>query len=385
MTVALHVLGFFGVPLVVVLLGRRVRLPSPVITCYVIGIVAGNLGLPVDRELTIQLAGVAVLLAIPLLLFSADLLGTLRLARTTLLSSGLCFVCVALSALLTAPLFAPRVGPEGWKVAGMLAGTYTGSMPNLISVAAALEVEAETQVQVIAADLVVAGLYGLFLLSPAVRVFGWLLPAYRSPGGPPSPTSAAEPSESRAVPLDPPPVPPHDWGLSLGLALLIATLAAALALILPRAWAHLESVVAILAVTTLAVLASLLPALRALRAGPLLGDFMLVVFCCAFGCLADLSELLESGGLLFAWTCSVLVLGIVGHALLCRLARIDRDTCVITHTAAIYTPAFVPPVAANLKNRELVLAGISAALIGIAAGNYLGLAVAYGARWLIGG
>jgi len=377
-SVALHVLGFFGVPLLVVLLGRKVRLPSPVITCYVIGIVAGNLGLPVDRELTVQLAGVAVLLAIPLLLFSADLLGTLRLARATLLSSALCFVSVALAALLTAPLFAPRVGPEGWKVAGMLAGTYTGSMPNLISVAAALEVEAETQVRVIAADLVVAGLYGLFLLSPAVRVFGWLLPAYRSPGAPGSPTSAAEPQ-------DPPPVPPHDWGLSFALALVTAVIGAGLTLALPEAWAHLESVVAILAVTTLAVLASLLPALRTLRAGPLLGDFMLVVFCCAFGCLADLSELLESGGLLFGWTCSVLVLGIVGHALLCRLARIDRDTCVITHTAAIYTPAFVPPVAANLQNRELVLAGISVALIGIAAGNYLGLAVAYSARWLSGG
>ncbi|MCA8926318.1 MAG: DUF819 family protein, partial [Planctomycetes bacterium] len=137
------------------------------------------------------------------------------------------------------------------------------------------------------------------------------------------------------------------------------------------------------AVTTLAALASLVPALRVLRAGPLLGDYLLVVFCLAFGCLADLRELATSGGVLCAWTLCVLLLGVAGHAALSRLAGIDRDTCVLTHTAAIYTPAFVPPVAANLGNRALVLSGISAALLGIALGTYLGLGVAYAARWLL--
>ena len=212
MNTALHLLGYFGVPALVVALGRRVRLPSPVITCYVLGLLAGNLGLPADPTLTTQLAGVAVLLAIPLLLISADLAGTLRLARSVVLSTALCFLCVGLAALVTAPLFAPALGPEAWKIAGMLAGTYTGSLPNLIAVSAALDVSPETQVRVVAADLVVAGLYGLFLLSPGVRVFGWLLPPFRPP------SLGAEPAPAPEVDLrPPPPVPARDWALSLAL------------------------------------------------------------------------------------------------------------------------------------------------------------------------
>ena len=179
MSYALHAALILGLPLAVVLLARRApRLPSPVITCYVLGLVLGNLGLPLEREPILTLAGVAVLLAIPLLLFSADLVGALRLARRTLISSALCCLSVALVALVSAPLFAPAVGPEAWKVAGMLAGTYTGSLPNLIAIAGALSVEPALQTQVVAADLVAAGVYGLFLLSPGVRVFAWLLPPF---------------------------------------------------------------------------------------------------------------------------------------------------------------------------------------------------------------
>ncbi len=61
------------------------------------------------------------------------------------------------------------------------------------------------------------------------------------------------------------------------------------------------------------------------------------------------------------------------------LLRLDRDTVLITSTAAIYGPAFVGSVAVALKNKEIVFSGIAASLIGIAAGNYLGLCIAW---WL---
>lgn len=68
----------------------------------------------------------------------------------------------------------------------------------------------------------------------------------------------------------------------------------------------------------------------------------------------------------------------------CALFRVDRDTCVITSTPALYGPAFVAPVALRLGNRVLVAPGVTAGIVGLAAGNYLGLGLAWAVRALLG-
>jgi uncharacterized membrane protein len=57
--------------------------------------------------------------------------------------------------------------------------------------------------------------------------------------------------------------------------------------------------------------------------------------------------------------------------------RIDIDTTIITSAAALYGPAFIGPVAEGIRNREVVVSGLSLALLGNAFGTYLGIAVAY--------
>jgi uncharacterized membrane protein len=130
------------------------------------------------------------------------------------------------------------------------------------------------------------------------------------------------------------------------------------------------------------VLGSLSPKVRGLPHSYALGEYFILVFCVAFGSLADVSRLLDSGasGTLLAWTACAVAGIACAHLLACRLLSIDRDTAVITLVAGIYGPAFVPPVANNLRNPELVLSGVTAALAGLAVGNYLGVAVA----WLVG-
>jgi len=62
---------------------------------------------------------------------------------------------------------------------------------------------------------------------------------------------------------------------------------------------------------------------------------------------------------------------------LAYFAKIDADTALITHVAAIYGPAFIGPVADSMRNRAIVVSGLTTGLIGYAVGNYVGLAVAY--------
>jgi uncharacterized membrane protein len=65
------------------------------------------------------------------------------------------------------------------------------------------------------------------------------------------------------------------------------------------------------------------------------------------------------------------------HLLLSKLFKIDRDTFLISSTAAIYGPPFVTQIATVIKNKYLLMPGILAGLLGYAIGNYIGLAVYY--------
>ena len=65
------------------------------------------------------------------------------------------------------------------------------------------------------------------------------------------------------------------------------------------------------------------------------------------------------------------------HAILCKLFRVDTDTFLITSTSAICSPPFVPVVAAALKNKTIILSGLTTGIIGYAIGNYLGISLAY--------
>jgi uncharacterized membrane protein len=66
---------------------------------------------------------------------------------------------------------------------------------------------------------------------------------------------------------------------------------------------------------------------------------------------------------------------IILHFLLATIFRIDRDTVIITSTAAIYGPAFIGPVANAIKNKEMIVPGITMGLLGYAIGNYIGIGI----------
>ncbi|WDP89391.1 MAG: DUF819 family protein [Desulfobacter sp.] len=65
------------------------------------------------------------------------------------------------------------------------------------------------------------------------------------------------------------------------------------------------------------------------------------------------------------------------HGLFCRIFKIDTDTFIITSASAICSPPFVPVVAGALKNRAIILSGLTTGIIGYAVGNYLGITMAY--------
>ena len=65
------------------------------------------------------------------------------------------------------------------------------------------------------------------------------------------------------------------------------------------------------------------------------------------------------------------------HLLLSMIFKIDADNYLITTTAFVFSPPFVPVVAVALKNKDVIITGITVGIIGYVIGNYLGVALGF--------
>jgi len=108
-----------------------------------------------------------------------------------------------------------------------------------------------------------------------------------------------------------------------------------------------------------------------------LGEYLLLVFALSLSIQGKWSDITRGSNLLFIITAASMYGGISLHLLLSKIFGIDRDTFLISSTAAIYGPPFVTQIATVIKNKYLLMPGILAGLLGYAIGNYVGLAVYY--------
>ena len=373
---ALHALFCLVTPAVAIWVADRfkpAKVLGPVVLAYAAGIVVANIpGLKLDENFGQSLAGGAVLVAIPLLLFSTEVGKWLSLAKNLLLS--FLFACIAACTAAGAVgwYFRDRT-EEWWKIAGMLVGVYVGGTANMSAVGYALEVKQETFVVLNTADLIAGGAYLFFLLSVAQRLLLKVMPAFKAeahheafehPG-----ETLSKWTRGHVAPM----------AKSFGLTAVMVAVSVGLSFLVMR---ELHVGLVMLVITTLGIAASLSKTVRSWDGSFELGEYALLIFCAAMGSLADGSKVTGTSVTLFSFVLMVMVLAAVIHFTLCALFRIDVDTAIISSTATIFGPPFIGPVAAALKNRALVGPGLTLGLAGIALGTYLGLATAYALRAL---
>jgi len=94
--------------------------------------------------------------------------------------------------------------------------------------------------------------------------------------------------------------------------------------------------------------------------------------------MADLRTMFNIGMLNFILFITWVYFGsLLLHLILAKIFRIDSDNFLITATAYIFSPPFVPLVANALKNKDVIITGITGGIIGYVLGNYIGFALAY--------
>lgn len=375
-----------GFPAVAILATRRsavLERLSPIVLCYALGILIGNIGIVSPGSAADDTAGlittVTVALAIPLLLFGTDFRGWIANARPTIVSFGLALLAILVVAPIAANIFGDLGGSAG-DVAGMTVGVYTGGTANMAAIGQAVGVPNDTFIALNAADIVASTVYLFFLLSPATALLWRFLP--RS-----EPDQAPGADDATVV------KPRDDWdpspsanavGRALGLAVVAVLLGAGAGYLVVLLLTDTEMILdsdafataAILGVTTTGIALSFVTRIREQAATYPTGQYLFLVFAVAIGSRANLPQLVADFATVFPYLASVLVGAVLLHWLLAAIFRIDRDTVLITSTAAVFGPPFVGPVASALGNRDIVVAGMTTGVVGLALGNYLGLAVA---------
>ena len=72
----------------------------------------------------------------------------------------------------------------------------------------------------------------------------------------------------------------------------------------------------------------------------------------------------------------VIFCSLILSVILSKIFKVDSDTMVITSVALINSPLFVPLIAESMRNKKVIITGITVGVIGYAVGNYLGIIIA---------
>ncbi len=347
-----------------------------VLLAYILGIAIGNTGwLEGDKVNQIQeiLMSVTIPLAIPLILYSSDIKKSLRLAKTTFLSLLAAVLGLVIVVFVGYLIFHKPEFTSFYKVGGLLMGVYTGGTPNLAALKMILNVEPGIYLSVHAYDMILSTLHLFFLIILGKRVFQWVLPAFTE-------------NENNRVEVDDILSSGEDpyWGLlqknnlkpilkAFAITILIAALGGGLMFLVPE---KAQMAVFILSITALAIAASSIPKVKELPKTYETGMYLILIFSVVVASKAHYRTFTEINPYVFYYVTFVVFASLLMHVLFAKVLKVDADTVIITSAALICSPPFVPVVAGAIRNKTMIIPGITVGIIGYAIGNFLGFVVA---------
>ncbi|MBR5857062.1 MAG: DUF819 family protein, partial [Bacteroidales bacterium] len=365
------------IPAGVIWLCRRVKVLGkigPIMVLYAIGMIIGNLPIMPQQMAVVQeiLPNVLIPLAIPMMLYSCSFSNNQAKLQIKLVFSG--FFSVALAVIIGFLLFG-RDLPEGCQIGGIITGMYTGGTLNAAALQTIFKVKSESFILIKSYDIIISFFYFIFLFSFGIKMFRRM---YKQ--NPERHLTSLE-NEEISKELEQTNVNPYKSLLtkdgakqlakSLLVTVLIAAISGGIALLLPDSW---FMVIFILLITTLGVACSFIPSVRNLNLSYDIGMYLIFIFSITIASMADFSNLDLAGGinqLLFMVVAVFISLFL--HAIFCRMLKVDADSMVISSVAFINSPPFVPMASAAMKNRDALVTGLAAGIIGYATGNHLGV------------
>ncbi len=377
----LLIIFYLLAPAAVLWVCRRVKVLNkigPVLTLYILGVVVANVGLfPTDPEehkaftdFQDSISSILVPLALPMMLFGCNfkkfslgkslgalIIGTLSVAAFVVVGYG---------------FFREHLGEEAAMMGAALTGQYTGGAANLASVKQMLGLSTENFVVLSTCNLIVSFFYLMFLMGGGVQLARKIV----------GKRAHVEQEVKLEEYCDENPY--KDFGKKSSLRQLLKVLGAAVVIMgisvgigtVAGGGNGISMVALILSITTLSLLLTMWKEVRTWDKSYDAGMYIIYIFCLVMATMADLSSIDWHQSLYILIFQAVIIFGsLFVTILLARVFRIDADTAVITSDTLVNSPICVPMIAATMKNKDVIVTGITNGLAGYAMGNYLGLAI----------
>ncbi len=317
----------------------------------------------------------AIGIAIPLLLFSANLKEARKLSKVVLLS----FLSLIISAIVVSAVTFYIYGHTityGAELSAMAIGVYTGGTPNLNAIAKVFSLDATALGVANLSEMIIGAIFYFFLLTLAKPLLSKFLRSsdhelYVKES---SDIENIEDLDIKSFRLT------KELVYRFLLAFSIAILGAVLGVLL---WVIMGSVdgkmtdllvpVMMITVTVLGIIASFSEKIRKTKNMNIMGQYFILVFSFALASSLDFTKMEGIFGdtvVLFGIiTIGVLVL----HTIISKFLKADVDVTIVTLTAGLYGPAFVPAITKQIKNDDLTVPGLITGSIGYAVGTFLGI------------
>lgn len=338
------------------------------------GMLLSNLGvIPGESPAYDFLGGPAVSAGIVLILLTVDLRSVAKAGPKMLAAFTIGGMGAAIGASVSAVLLADAIGPETWKLAGQYTATYTGGGVNFAAVGDALDTSGDLFAAGIAADVTMTAVWmAICLTVPVIFARG---SSAASDGANSEDESLDDADADEAGDL-------HKSLYSSIAAIELRDLGILAMIVLGTLglseWLGdtLSPMPSVLFLTTIALILAQFPAVRALRGAGVVGNYLVLIFLASNGAMSVLANIMVIGLpiVLFA----ALTVGIHGIVIfgVGRLFGIDWPTLAVASQANVGGPASAMALATARGYTDRLLPGVAVGLLGYAAGNYLGLAVA---------
>lgn len=352
---------------------RRVKFLGkigPVLLLYILGVIVANIHILPEGAASLQdsLSEILVPLAIPMMLFACNFKNFS--AKQTLYTFITGVVSVLIVVVAGYFMFRKQLGPEAPIMSAALTGQYTGGAGNLAAIKMMLNLDNTTFVLLSTCNLIVSFFYLMFLMGGGIKL------SRKFVGVTTTTTDVVDTKEY----FDENPY--KDFAKKKSIIQLLKVLgAAALITVVSLLFAKLFKedyfmIVLILTLTTISIALSFCKEVKKWDKSYDAGMYLIYIFCLVMASMADLSKLDFKSSLFVLLFQALIIFGSFFLTIVfAKLFKLDADSAVITSDTLINSPICVPMIAASMKNRNVIITGITNGIAGYAIGNYIGFII----------
>jgi uncharacterized membrane protein len=305
-----------------------------------------------------------VSLAIPLLLFKADIRKIIRESGKVIITFMVASAATVIGAVLG--FYLMNLGEVGAKVAGTYTAGYVGGAMNFLAVSQVVEMTKTEFASALSASSFVSILALLMLITlPSIR---WLV-RFLPPSSAATVTESAGPAEQ---PSERPRISLRHLTGAIAMSFGICTAAAAIGEFIGQSQYN------ILFVTILTIgVANLFPrAMDALQGEFEVGMILMYLFFAMVGSSTNFTEFAGPAVTYFFYGMLIIIVHLTIVLGMARLMKVDLAEAIVASGAALVGPAVTAAIAISQGWRSLVTPAIMVGVFGYVIGTFVGVAVA---------